>query len=122
MNEAPNWDIQLHGWGHDFYSEWEFDYILRDISAAIYWSEKLFNKKPTIWFPPWNQISANMERVADMLNLKIDNEANDVAKFIRNMKSGGFDGHSVYYHLWNRVEAEQIDEMIKYAIEYERTR
>lgn len=113
MKTAPNWDIQLHGWGHDMYSEWEYDYILRDISAAVYWVEKLFERKPTIWFPPWNQMSLNMERVAKVLGLTINNESNDIAKFIRETKTGDFKGSSVYFHLWNRGEAELIDEMVE---------
>jgi len=115
MNTAPNWDIQLHGWAHDHYHEMEVDFIIRDISAAIHWSEKLFGKKPTIWYPPWNAISTNMERAALLLGLKIDNESNNIQKFIREMETGTFKGHSVYFHGWKNEEMLLFPKMLELA-------
>ena len=118
LKTAPNWDIQLHGWSHDNYSEMKFQFVLRDISAAMYWVEGLLGKKPTIWFPPWNQTSVEMKEVAKILELEINNESNDIEKFIREVKDGSFKGGSVYYHLWHHHDFELIDEMIECAKQY----
>jgi len=119
MKTEPHWDIQLHGWSHDAYGEWEFDYIMRDISAAVHWFEITFERSPKIWFPPWNMISTNVERVADILGMEVNNESCDITKFIREAKAGTFNYNSVYFHLWNRTEKEQIDEMIEWVKVYE---
>ena len=118
MIKDPTWDLQLHGWSHDSYGTMDFNSIIRDISAAIFWFKKVFKKKPTIWFPPRNENSTDMQKVASILGLKIDNESWDIGKFIRSVKDGTYDGHSVYYHLWNHDESPQIDEMINCIKEY----
>lgn len=115
MKTAPNWDIQLHGWCHDDYSKLPKWRMYDDIQKARLKAVELFGKEPTIWFPPWNVYSDDMKEIADLQSLTIDNESNDISKFIREMKAGSFKGHSVYFHLWSHSEAKQIDEMIQYA-------
>jgi hypothetical protein len=122
MNTAPYWDIQLHGWAHDDYSKlpkWRIDEDLKKSKARAL---ELFGKEPTIFFPPWNCYSDDMKEVADLNGLIISNESYDIAKFIREMKAGTYTGHSLYYHLWNHHEVEQIDEMLFYAKKYEDNR
>jgi len=119
MRNAPNWDIQLHGWAHDDYAILPNWRIYDDLQKAKLKSVELFGKEPTIWFPPWNGYSEHMQEMADLMSLKIDHESNDISKFIREAKAGTFIGHSVYFHLWNHDEASKVDEMLKYAKEYE---
>jgi len=120
MNTAPNWDFQLHCWCHDKYSEYvDFNYIVRNLAAAIFFCQKLFNHTPTIWYPPWNETTPDMEKAAEIVGLKIDNESNDIQKFIREVKAGTFKGHSVYFHSWKWQEMESFEEMIKLIKEIE---
>jgi peptidoglycan/xylan/chitin deacetylase (PgdA/CDA1 family) len=119
MNEAPNWDIQLHGWEHAEYDKMSPDDILSHLQKSVDKAQELFGKKPTIWFTPWNRRNEIMEDVARSFGITISNESNDISKFIREMKDGTFNGTTLYYHLWNRDEAVQIDEMIEYAKKYE---
>lgn len=117
-SHQDSYDIQIHGWGHFRYDEEEYDFIVRDLSACIYWCQKLFNVTPTVFYPPWNCMSNNMERAAEKVGLRIDNESNDIAKFIREAKveiarDGIWRGHSVYFHGWKQDEMEQFPEMLK---------
>lgn len=113
MTTTPNWDFQLHGWEHSHYNEMHYSFILRDMAAAIHFCEKHFKKTPTIWFPPWNCLSIEMEKVAERLNLKIDNESYDIQKFIREVRGGTYSGHSFYFHGWKKKERDALPEAIE---------
>lgn len=119
MNTAPNWDIQLHGYSHSMYKDMGYDEIVKDLSAAKYWFLKLFLKKPTVWYTPWNQRTENMERAAAAVGMTIDNESNDISKFIREAEAGIFTGHSLYFHWWNNSERRQVPRMLELVKQYE---
>lgn len=113
MNTAPNWDIQLHGWEHAEYDKLSPLEVRKHLEKSIEMSEKLFGVKPKVWYPPWNRRTEIMGDIARSFGIKIDNESNDISKFIREKEAGIFNGHSVYFHLWNRHEAEKIDRMLE---------
>lgn len=119
MNYAKNWDLQLHGWEHAKYDEMDYSSIYRDTAAALYRFQEMFNTKPSVWYPPWNCYSEEMQQVADELGLKIDNESYDIAQFIREMQAGTFEGHSLYFHLWEKNKEYLIDSMLYWARIYE---
>ena len=113
MNNTPNWSFQVHGWEHAKYDIMTRDKCVKDLAACICLTEKLFDTTPTTWFPPWNGMSDNMKEAAKMLDMKIDNESYDIAKFIREVEAGTYKGHSVYFHGWNQNEMARFDDMIK---------
>lgn len=115
INESPNWDIAPHGWAHDNYAEMTVDAIVRDMGAAMFLCNRLFNKIPTKWYPPWNKWSGTMETAAGILGLTVDSESYDIAKFIRNVESNTYDGHSLYFHGWNGGEMMMFPKMIELA-------
>lgn len=115
INESPNWDISCHGWAHDNYAEMTVDMIVRDIGAAMYMSHKLFNRFPKTWSTPWNKWSGTMETASKLLGITIDNESYDISKFIRNVESDTYDGHSLYFHGWNGGEMKLFPRMIELA-------
>ena len=123
MNTAPNWDLQIHGWAHDNYHEMSYGEIVRDMSAGFFHFQKLFNKLPTVWYPPYNGRSEDMERAAETLGLTIDNEDMPISRFVekRDMdwENGKLKGHSLYFHSWNHQEMEHFEEMIKLVVEIE---
>jgi len=117
MNSSPNWDFAIHGWDHAHYDEFLSDIIVRDIAAAMHFCEELFHKRPTIWSTPWNCRSGGMEQAAKVLGITIDNESYDIARFIREVKTGTYEGHSVYFHGWKNDEMLQFPEMLELAKE-----
>lgn len=122
VNEhKDSYDIQIHGWGHFHYDEEEYDFIVRDLEACIYSCQRYFNVTPTVWYPPWNCMSNNMERAANFLGIKIDNESYDIAKFIREMERGDYKGHSVYFHGWKPDEMQLFPRMLELAKKYGET-
>lgn len=112
MNKAPNWDFAIHGWEHAKYNEMLTDFIVRDIAAACYFCETLFHKRPTMWYPPWNCWSIGMEQAAKIFNLTISNESYDIARFIREVESKHYEGHTVYFHSWKADEMLLFPKMI----------
>lgn len=115
INNTPGYDIQLHGFAHFHYDEWEYDFIVRDLAASIYFSERYFKKRPTIWFPPWNCMSNNMERAAAFVGMEISNESNDIWRFIREAEVGKFSGKTLYFHGWKKDEMELFPRMLELA-------
>jgi len=116
MRTVPGYDFQIHGWQHDKYSEMEFTHIVRDLAAAKYMCLSLFNKMPTVWYPPWNCYSEAMKIAADSLGMKIDNESYDIAKFIREVKEGRYLGHSFYFHAWQKTERDLLTEALDWVL------
>jgi peptidoglycan/xylan/chitin deacetylase (PgdA/CDA1 family) len=119
MNTAPNWDIQIHGWSHDHYHEMVYDEIVRDMSAALFHFQKLFNKLPTVWYPPYNGHSGEMERAASTLGLTTSNEDMPIRRFVDkrdiDWEDGKFKCHSLYFHGWKDAEMEYFEKMIRLA-------
>ena len=119
MNNSPNWNLQIHGWSHDHYHEMPYTEIVRDMSAAFFYFQKLFNKLPTMWYSPYNGHSEEMENAAKFLGLTIDNEDIGIRRFVDKIdwKDEKFQGHSLYFHGWKWQEMEYFEEMIKLAKE-----
>jgi peptidoglycan/xylan/chitin deacetylase (PgdA/CDA1 family) len=113
LKTAPNWDVQLHGWTHDPYKDKSYGEIMRDLVACVHMFEHLLERRPTIWFPPWNGNSPDMVKAAEFFGITISNESNDIAKFVREYDMGLYQWGSIYFHGWNRPERELIPEMIK---------
>jgi peptidoglycan/xylan/chitin deacetylase (PgdA/CDA1 family) len=112
MNTYGGWDIQLHGWAHDNYSELPKWRIREDLKKSKDMSMYLFGKEPTVWYTPWNCRSESMDEVAELESLTISNESYDIAKFIREVKSGEYIGTSFYFHGWKKDEVEQLEEAL----------
>lgn len=115
MNEAPNWDIQLHGWSHDDYAKLPKWIVREHLLKAKEMSMKLFNKYPTVFYPPWNSVTDETREVVESIGMTVDNESYDISRFIREVKAKEYKGHSVYFHLWNHTEKDQIDSMLECA-------
>ena len=112
MNTAPNWDIQLHGWAHDEYDKLTQSEIADALQNSLNMSMKLFNKYPTVWYPPWNRRNEDMEIVAEAFGLTISNESYDISKFIRESRAGVYKGTSIYFHGWKADEMACLDEAL----------
>ena len=119
MNAFPNWDLQIHCWSHDDYGKLVYDDIVRDMSAALFYFQRLFNKLPTIWFPPRNVRTYEMERAAKTLNLEINNESMGIKDFVKLAREGVVKTKSLYFHGWKDTEMEYFDEMIRLVKKYD---
>ncbi len=118
LNEAPNWDLQLHGWQHANYSEYDYHQIVKELCAAFYLFQKLFNRLPTVWYPPWNCYSPVMQDAANYMGIKIDNESCGVSEFVRKMKAGMFLGHSFYFHGYKASEMALLPEALDLVVDF----
>ncbi len=110
--EAGTYDLQVHGWAHFHYDEFEYDFIVRDLMAVKYYCKKYFNRYPTVWYTPWNCMSNNMERAASFVEMTISNESNDIWRFIREAEVDKFSGKTLYVHLWKQDEMQLFIQML----------
>lgn len=110
-------ELALHGWGHFYYDEMEYDFIVRDLLAAKKWCLQRFNREPVVWYTPWNCMSNNMERAAQEVGMTISNESNDIWRFIREAEVGKFSGETMYFHGWKADEMALFPRMLELAKE-----
>jgi len=61
-----------------------------------------------------------MVETASIFGLTINNESNDIAKFIREYDKGVKDWHSLYFHGWNNNERVLVPEMLKRVLALEK--
>ena len=118
LNEAPNWDLQLHGWQHASYADYDFNETVKELCAAFYMFQKLFNRLPSVWHPPWNCYSPVMQQAAEYMGLTINNESYDIAKFVREAKTGIYLGHSFYFHGWKSNEVALLPEALDLVVDF----
>ena len=116
MNKSPYWNIQFHGWKHWDYGKMPREEIEEDLGKSMDKLVELFEVYPTVWFPPWNSIGQDMLELANSYGLAIDNESYDIAKFIREVKAGTYQGHSFYFHGWKADEVAQLDEALDLVV------
>lgn len=111
--EAGTFVVALHGFSHEHYNEYEYDFIVRDLMAAKYWCLKNLGIEPKIWGTPWNCMSNSMERAAQLVEMTITNESNDVERFIREAEVGKFSGKTMYWHGWRQSEVDLFPQMLE---------
>ena len=80
----PLINVELHGWQHEKLIHKDLDFILKMLNQSIaYWNENASRmlgieikdlpdtKKITTFFPPWNQVSSNIEEACRRLKLTL---------------------------------------------------
>jgi len=120
MNTAPNWDIQLHCWEHKSYAKVEYKEIVKELSASMYYFKKLFNKFPTVWYPPYNEISPEMAKAGKEFGMRLENGLLGIEEFVKIDKGEVPVGSvSVHFHGWAGHEMVFFDRMMNYLKKYE---
>ncbi len=119
MRTAPNWDIQFHCWEHKSYAKMDYDEIVKEVSASLYWMGAFFKKLPTVWYPAYNEVSSDMERAAKLFNLRIDNVDVGIKEFVESSAKSKPTYHAVHFHGWATHEMKYFDQMLALVKEYE---
>src|ERR1035437_6268279 len=115
INSEPGYEIALHGWGHFAYNEMEFDFIVRDLQAAMFSCMKYFGVYTKVWYTTWNCMSNAIERAVAYVGMEVSNESNDIWRFIREAEVGKFSGKTMYFHGWKNDEMELFPRMLELA-------
>ena len=114
INSTSNWDIQLHGWDHERYSDWEFNDIVRDLYAAIGYCQHKFNHTPTVLYPPWNCESDVLKRACDYVGLLFNNNCAYIMSYT-NSPEKYQDKNVVYFHNWDNFNCEALPKLLDMA-------
>ena len=114
INSTPNWDVQLHGWEHEKYSEWKYDDIVKELFAAIGYVQKKFNTTPTIFYPPWNCDSDILRKACEYIGLEHNNNCAYIMSYT-NTPEKYQDKNVVYYHAWDKFNYEALPKLLDMA-------
>jgi peptidoglycan/xylan/chitin deacetylase (PgdA/CDA1 family) len=98
IKSQPNIDIQLHCWEHISFTH-NLDILKEDLKQGIKKLEDVFGKKPTILYPPWNNTNDKVERIANLLGLKVSNIKVGISFYLKAV--GKVDEETVNFHNWS---------------------
>jgi peptidoglycan/xylan/chitin deacetylase (PgdA/CDA1 family) len=106
LKSAEGFDIQLHCLTHVNLAE-DIDRTYKELTAALRIMTKVFSRKPTILYPPWNKSSPELEKAAATLGLEVSWEKISLEAYIR--CNGGVAEPVVNFHYWEPTERAMLD-------------
>lgn len=92
IKKQKNIDIQLHCWEHLRVTPQEFIVSLPKSLAKM---EKIFHVRPTVYYPPWNEISKGINDICKDFGMVADYSKISLKQYINNVK-----GDTVNFHYW----------------------
>ena len=99
INSTEGWDIQLHGFKHDHLWYFARDELYQNIFTNLHLTKQLFPKaNPTVFSPPWNEVSAIMNKVCAELGLTVHTTGTHI-RFWLNWKRR--DPNVIFIHWWD---------------------
>lgn len=99
-------EVQVHAWNHQHYID-NIEQAKEDLPKAVEMIKKVFGKKPTIFYPPWNESSIELEEVAKENGLTVSNKKISLSQYLK-----GVQGEVVNFHYW-APECEQLEEALQ---------
>ncbi len=89
--QDPLINVELHGWTHERYKNHDLGPLMNELRMARdYWNQHAARmlgktsvdelpetKKITTFFPPWNQVSSNIEEACKLLKLRLSYKDED---------------------------------------------
>lgn len=112
IKSTKNWDIQLHGWDHEEYHKWPYHTVIRDLYAGIAYIERVFGKRPIIFYPPWNGDSEHIKRACDEAGIQLSNNAVYIRHYLQKPEKYK-DQNIIYFHSWERPCIDALEPLFK---------
>jgi len=109
-DNREQFDVQLHCVEHiDFthnlqQAEWQFKTGCDDI-------ERIFGKRPTIWFPTWNKTTDQLNAIAKRCGLEVSYKKISVDQYIR--VNGDVAEDVINMHFWNYGDQINLEPALK---------
>lgn len=114
INSTSNWDIQVHGWHHEKYSEWKYEDTVKDLFAVIGYIRQKFNKDPSIFYPPWNCDSDILRKACQYVGLEHNNNCAYIMSYT-NTPEKYQDKNVVFFHAWDKYNYPEIPKLLDMA-------
>jgi len=115
INSTSNWDIQLHGWDHDRYSDWKYNDIVRDLFAGIGYCQQMFKRVPTVFYPPWNCESNVLKQACQYVGLQFNNNCAYIMSYTNTPESYQ-DKNVIYFHNWDLNNSKALPKLLDMAM------
>lgn len=103
LNKKEEFNLQLHGFLHERYSEWSKEAIKISLQRAKDKIENVFDVKVNWFFPPWNKRSPAMYEACKELGLKLDENWMNLTEALDRQNA-----ETIRFHSWNLLEVEQL--------------
>ena len=114
IKSNPLIDVQLHGWDHIDYPN-NHDLVENHLKMSIETIEKLFGKKPTTFYPPWNRTDDFLENCAKKVGLTVSCKKIDFERYIGGIR----EPNVINFHYW-ADEVNLLESVLKlYKREYD---
>jgi hypothetical protein len=105
--------VQLHCWEHHDLS---LDTKARAmLPRAVDLLEQLFQRRPTVLYPPWNQTNEALHEAAAALGLRVSATKVSLAQFLR--AGGDVREDTINFHYWHAPDVEQLAPAIRLHLE-----
>lgn len=98
---------QFHCLDHLRYAGLPVSVLESQFGEGIEIFEHCFGKKPTVFYPPWNEMSESLIEVAGEFGLKPSNEKISLSQYLRVM--GHVDEDTINFHYWNKNDQKKIE-------------
>jgi peptidoglycan/xylan/chitin deacetylase (PgdA/CDA1 family) len=104
--------VELHCWTHH---DLRYDHHRQrtNLAQAVAMIERLFGKRPTVLYPPWNRTNADVVKAAGALGLKVSTEKLSLAQYIR--AGGDVAEDTINFHHWFVPEALLLERALSIA-------
>lgn len=107
LKRKDEFNLQLHGWLHERYSEWSKEAIKVSLQRAKEKIEKTFDVEVGYFFPPWNKRFPAMYEACEDLGLKLDDNWCNFTEALNGVKT-----KTIRFHSWNLLEVEQLEKYL----------
>ncbi len=109
IKKNPHIDVQLHCWEHIRYSD--MDLFKKHLKFGRDSLEEIFEKPVNIWYPPWNETTEDMNKVAKSLGLNPYPQHTTLMEYLKDNGNSRFD--TVIFHYWFTGDVVLLDRALE---------
>lgn len=104
INNSTLFDVQFHCYCH------QHNMTGKKIEVALEIFEGAFDKRPTVFYPPWNYCDPELEAHVNSLDMQVSNEKVSLHQYIARM---GKNCEVVNFHYWHKNECDLLETALR---------
>ena len=105
-----NIDVQLHCYEHISFPH-NLDILKNELKLGIKKIEDVFSKKPTVVYPPWNRTNDKVQRIAELLDLKVSTIKVGLSFYLKAI--GNVDENVINFHFWSTGDIIFLEQALR---------
>lgn len=107
IKSQSNIDVQLHCWDHIDLTECHIITVKASLEHGIQKMEEIFNKIPTILYPPWNRSDERLEEACKEQKLEVSHKKISLPQYIK--FNGDVSESTINFHYWAAQEVMYLE-------------